>query len=399
MSSDLALDGGKPVRDTFLPFALPSVGEEEIQEVVETLRSGWLTAGPRTKAFEEAFCAYTGAPHALAVNSCTAALHLCLLGFHIGPGDEVITTPLTFAATANTIMMTGAKPVFVDVEESTYNIDVSLIEQAITKNTKAVLPVHIAGLPANMEPILKLAERYDLRVIEDAAHAAGARHGDLKVGDISDATCFSFYVTKTITTGEGGMITTRNQQFADRVRMLSLHGLSRDAWNRYSQKGSWYYEIVDLGYKYNMTDIAAAIGLHQLRRIDEFTRRRREIARRYDEAFGKYEAIILPPRDSSVSEHIYHLYTIRLRLDRLSITRDRFIEALRAENIGTSVHFIPVHLHPFYRKEFGLGRGSFPVAEAIFDSIVSVPIYPGMSNGDVVDVVAAVEKIMAAASR
>jgi len=394
MSEKLGIEGGKPVRGSFLPFALPSIGEEEIQEVVETLRSGWLTAGPRTKAFEDAFCAYTGAPYALAVNSCTAALHLCLLGFHIGTGDEVITTPLTFAATANTIMMTGAKPVFVDVDEATYNIDVNLIERAITKRTKAIVPVHIGGLPADMDSILKLAERYDLHVIEDAAHAVGARYGDAKVGDISDATCFSFYTTKTITTGEGGMITTRNQQFADRVRMLSLHGLSRDAWNRYSQKGSWYYEIVDLGYKYNMNDIQAAIGLHQLKRIDEFTRRRREIAHRYDEAFGKDEAIVLPPRDSAVSEHIHHLYTIRLRLDRLIITRDRFIEALRAENIGSSVHFIPLHLHPYYRKEFGLDRGAFPVAEAIFDSIISVPIYPAMTNADAEDVITAVLKIL-----
>ena len=399
MTDKLAIDGGKPVRDTFLPFALPSIGEDEIKEVVETLRGGWLTAGPRTKAFEEAFCAYTGAPHAVAVNSCTAALHLCLLGCHVGPGDEVITTPLTFAATANTVMMTGARPVFVDVDEATYNLDVGCVEAAITKKTRAMVPVHIGGLPADMEPLLRLAERYDLRVIEDAAHAAGARYGETRIGNVSEATCFSFYVTKTITTGEGGMVTTRNQQLADRVRMLSLHGLSRDAWNRYAQKGSWYYEIVDVGYKYNMSDIQAAIGLHQLRRIEEFTRRRREIARRYDEAFGRLEAIVLPPRDGARSEHIYHLYTIRLRLDRLRITRDRFIEALRAENVGTSVHFIPLHLHPFYRKELGFHRGAFPVAEAIFDSIVSVPIYPAMTDRDVDDVIAAVRKIVAGAGQ
>lgn len=399
MNEELAINGGRPVRDEFLPFALPSIGEEEISEVVDTLRSGWLTSGPKTRAFEEAFCEYTGAAHAVAVNSCTAAEHLCLLGYHIGPGDEVITTPLTFAATANTIMMTGARPVFVDVEASTYNLDVNLVEAAITKKTRAIVPVHIGGLPVDMAAILRLAERYDLRVIEDAAHAAGARYGDKMIGNVSDATCFSFYVTKTITTGEGGMVTTRSAELADRVRMLSLHGLSRDAWNRYSKKGSWYYEIVDLGYKYNMSDIMAAIGLHQLRRIDGFTRRRREIAQRYTEAFGTLPQIILPPHDTTESEHIYHLYTIRLALDRLAISRDRFIEALRAENIGTSVHFIPLHLHPHYRKQFGFSRGAFPVAEAVFDNIVSVPIFPGMTDADVGDVIAAVEKIIKATRR
>jgi dTDP-4-amino-4,6-dideoxygalactose transaminase len=395
MQLKLAIEGGRPVRQEFLPFALASIGESEINEVVDTLKSGWLTAGPKTKAFEEAFAAFTGAPYAVAVNSCTAALHLCLMGFRIGVGDEVITTPLTFAATANTVMMTGAKPVFVDVDEATYNIDPTLVEKAITKHTKAIIPVHIGGLPANMAEILRLAERYGLHVIEDAAHAAGARYNGAPVGNLSDATCFSFYVTKTITTGEGGMITTASRELADRVRMLSLHGLSRDAWNRYSSKGSWYYEIVDLGYKYNMNDIQAALGIQQLKRIEQFTRRRREIARRYDDALRGLPEIILPPRDTPQAEHIYHLYTIRLRLDLLSITRDRFIEALRAENIGSSVHFIPVHLHPYYRKQFGFARGAYPNAEGVFDRIVSLPIYPRMSDEDVLDTIRAVEKIVA----
>jgi len=395
----MAIDGGEPVRSTFLPFARPFIGDEEIEEVVETLRGGWLTTGPRTKRFEEVFCEYTGAPFAVAVNSCTGALHLAQLALGIGEGDEVITTPLTFASTANTIMMTGARPVFVDVDEGTYNINPELIEAAITKRTRAIIPVHIGGLPADLEPIQKLAERYDLHVIEDAAHAAGASYGGRMIGNISDVTCFSFYVTKTITTGEGGMLTTGSRRLADRIRMLSLHGLSRDAWNRYSQKGSWYYEIVDLGYKYNMTDIQAAMGLHQVERIDDFTARRREIARIYDEAFSRLDAIVLPPRDNEKSRHIYHLYTIRLRLDRLSISRDGFIEALRAENIGTSVHFIPLHLHPFYRKEFGYKGGEFPVAESVFESIISVPIYPIMTDLDVKDVIRAVTKIMGNVSR
>lgn len=389
----LAINGGKPVREKFLPFALPSIGEEEIREVVDTLRSGWLTTGPKTKRFEEAFCEYTGSPYAIGLNSCTAALHLSLLGYHIGPGDEVITTPLTFAATANTILMTGARPVFVDVDERNYNIDTNEIESAITKNTKGVIPVHYGGLPVDLDPVIKLAERYDLKVIEDAAHAAGAKYGESKIGNTSDAGCFSFYATKTMTTGEGGMLTTSSRALADRVRMLSLHGLSRDAWNRYSKKGSWYYEIVDLGYKYNMTDIQAAIGLHQLRKVDEFTRKRRRIAERYNSAFQGISEIILPPGDTEKSEHIYHLYTLRLKLDQLAIGRDDFIKALRAENIGSSVHFIPLHLHPYYRKEFGFMRGAYPVAEAIFDSIVSLPIYPSMSEEDVNDVVKAVLKI------
>ncbi|MBP7865791.1 MAG: DegT/DnrJ/EryC1/StrS family aminotransferase [Acidobacteria bacterium] len=395
MSERLALEGGTPVRESFLPFALPSIGEEEIAEVVDTLRSGWLTVGPKTRRFEEAFAEYVGASYAVGVNSCTAALHLCLLGYGIGPGDEVITSPLTFAATGNTVMMVGARPIFVDIEESTYNLDPSRIEDAITKKTRAIIPVHIGGLPTDMEPILKLAERYNLRVIEDAAHAAGARYGQERIGNVSDATCFSFYATKTITTGEGGMITTRSEEFANRTRMLSLHGLSRNAWLRYSKMGSWYYEIVDLGYKYNMTDVQAAIGLCQIKKIESFTRRRREIAQRYDQEFKSKSELILPPRDNSNSEHIYHLYTIRLSPDCRRLSRDHFIEALRAENIGTSVHFIPLHLHPLYRKEFGLRAGAYPKAEAVFNSIISLPIYPTMTDADVHDVIHAVEKIIA----
>jgi len=394
MSSRLAIDGGSPVRNELLAFALPTIGEEEIQEVVETLRSGWLTTGPRTKVFEDAFAEYTGASHAIGLSSCTAALHLALVALGVGPGDEVITTPLTFAATANTILMTGARPIFVDVKENTYNLDPELIERAITKRTRAIIPVHIGGLPAELGAILRLAERYDLRVIEDAAHAAGARYGTAKVGSISDVTCFSFYVTKSITTGEGGMLTTNIGDLVDRIRRLSLHGLSRDAWDRYSAKGSWYYEIIDLGYKYNMSDIQAAIGLHQLAKIDGFTRKRREIAAAYNEAFRELPEIMLPPTDSPMAEHIYHLYTVRLDLKRLRISRDRFIQALRAENIGTSVHFIPLHLHPFYRKEFGFRRGELPVAEAVFDSIISFPVYPRMTAADVDDVIGAVTKIV-----
>lgn len=394
MKSKLALEGGNPVRKEFLPFALPSIGDEEINEVKSTMLSGWLTTGPQTKKFEEKFSEYTGSDYAVAVNSCTAALHLALKALQVGPGDEVITTPLTFASTANIILMSGAKPVFVDIDAETFNIDPEKIERAISKRTKVLLPVHYGGYPAELDTIMKLAERYNLHVVEDAAHAAGARYGDKMIGNVSTATCFSFYATKTITTGEGGMLTTNSRTLADKVRMLSLHGLSKDAWNRYSKKGSWYYEIVDLGYKYNMTDVQASIGLPQLRKINEFTKKRREIARLYDESLKDIPEIKLPPRDHDKTEHIYHLYTIRLDLDQISFDRDTFIEALRAENIGTSVHFIPIHLHPFYRKEYGFIRGDFPATEIVFDSIVSLPIYPRMTVEDVNDVVTAVKKIV-----
>lgn len=399
MSAQLAIEGGQPVREQFLPFALPLLGEEEIDEVVDTLRSGWLTTGPKTYRFEEAFREYTGATHAVGLNSCTGALHLSLLALQVGPGDEVITTPLTFAASGNTILMTGARPVFVDVEADTYNLNPRAAEEAISKDTKAILIVHYGGLPADMQAFLKLGERYSLQIIEDAAHAAGAHYGSRKIGSVSSATCFSFYATKTITTGEGGMFTTDSRGLADRVRQLSLHGLSRDAWKRFQGKGSWYYEIAELGYKYNMTDIQAAIGLHQLRKIDVFTARRRAIAKRYDEAFAPLEEVFLPPRDNEHSDHIYHLYTLRIALDRITISRDRFIEALRAENIGSSVHFIPLHLHPYYRKVFSHRLGDYPVTEAVFESVVSVPIYPAMTDQDVNDVITAVTKIIGVVRR
>lgn len=394
------------MRDTFLPFALPSIGEEEIAEVADSLRSGWITTGPKTKRFEEEFQDYIGSKHAIAVNSCTAGLHIALTALGIGPGDEVIVPTLTFCSTANVVVHLGARPVLVDVGDD-FNVTPEAIEQAITPRTKAIIPVHYGGQPCDLEPIYALAARHDLPVVEDAAHAVGATYHGHKIG--SDAlpfsvigrrgrgvrviTVFSFYATKNMTTGEGGMITTADDDLAERMRLLSLHGMSRDAWKRYTSAGSWYYEVVVAGYKYNMTDIQAALGLHQLRKLDSFIAARQHYARLYDQAFAdlsEVESPIIHPDRT----HVYHLYVIRLNLERLTISRAQFIEELKAQNIGSSVHFIPVHMHPFYRETFGYRQGDFPVAERIYERIISLPLFPRMSEDDVQDVIRAVKDII-----
>mgnify|MGYP000848493240 FL=1 len=381
-----------PQRAEFLPFALPDIGEEEIDEVVRTLRSGWITTGPRTKEFEQRFAEYVGASHAIAVSSCTAALHIGLAAAGVGPGDEVITSPLTFCSTANVVVHLGATPVFADIGDD-FNIDPAQIKRRITERTKAIIPVHHSGQPCQMDEIHELAWRYGLKVIEDAAHAAGATYRGRKVGVLSDVTAFSFYAIKNMTTAEGGMITTENDELADVMRLLSLHGISKDAWKRYAASGSWYYEVLYPGYKCNMTDIQASLGIHQLARLEGFIKTRRRYARLYDEAFAEVPEIRTPRVNSDVG-HAWHLYVIQLDLERLTIDRAGFIEALRAENIGTSVHFIPVHLHPFYRQRYGCKLGDYPNAEHIYAGIVSLPLYPKMSEDDVLDVVAAVRRVV-----
>ena len=371
----------------FIPFHKPAIGEDEIRSVVETLRSGWLTTGPKVKIFEAEFASYIGSSHAVAVNSATAALHLALEAVGIKSGDEVIVPTMTFTATAEVVLYLGARPVLVDCRTDDLNIDVDRIEAAISNNTKAIIPVHIAGRPCAMDQILAIAQRHGLRVIEDAAHALPASHRGRKVGAIGDITCFSFYATKTITTGEGGMATTENPEWAKRMRMMSLHGISHDAWDRYTEKGSWYYEVLRPGYKYNMTDIAAALGIEQLKRCDDFYQARRRIAERYNEAFADLPEIQVP-RCGSDLQHAWHLYIIQLKLDRLSIDRQDFIKALNSRRIGTSVHFIPLHLHPFYKQTFGYQPADFPQASAAFDRIVSMPIYPTMTEQNVCDVIA-----------
>jgi perosamine synthetase len=378
---------------SFLPFHLPEIGDEEVQSVVETLRSGWLTTGPKVKKFEEDFAAYTGAPCAVAVSSGTAALHLALDAIGIKEGDEVIVPTMTFTATAEVVLYFKARPVLVDCDPATFNIDVEQIESKITPKTRAVIPVHMAGQPCAMDDLLRIARARRLHVIEDAAHALPARYRDRMIGTIGDITCFSFYVTKTIATGEGGMAATANPEWAERMRMMSLHGISKDAWNRYSSEGSWYYEVLSPGYKYNMTDIAAAIGIEQLKKCDSFWSARRDIATAYDAGFRDLDGIDLPLRSPDL-QHAWHLYVIKVDPDRLRIDRNGFIEALKEKGIGTSVHFIPLHLHPFYRSTFGCKPQDFPKASAVFERIVSLPIYPKMAAGDVERVIGTVRAVV-----
>lgn len=377
------------MRNDFLPFALPSIGEAEINEVADSMRSGWITTGPKTHEFARRFAEACGVKYAVPVNSCTAALHLALLASGIGPGDEVITSPMTFCATANVICHTGATPVFADIDRETNNINPDRLREAISAKTKAIIPVHYAGQPCEMDAILEIAESAEAKVIEDAAHAPFAEYKGTVLGGIGDATCFSFYATKNITTAEGGMLTTNDESLYKKVKTLSLHGLSDDAWDRYSEKGSWYYEVVTPGFKYNMFDIQAAMGLRQMDRFDEMQNRRDEIASAYHAALAGHPSITVPVARDHV-RHVWHLYPIKLNLETLGIDRARFIEELKELKIGASVHFIPVHLHPYYRDTFGFKRGDFPICEAFYDGEVSLPIYPRMTDADVNDVIEAV---------
>lgn len=380
-------------RADFLPFHVPAIGDEEIAAVVDVLKSGWLTTGSKVKEFEGQFCRFVGARHGVALNSATAALHLALAAVGIKEGDEVIVPTMTFAATAEVVLYLKAKPVLVDCTADTFNIDPVAIERAITPRTKAIIPVHFAGQPCDSERILSLARTHGLNVIEDAAHALPARDHSRMIGSIGDITCFSFYATKTITTGEGGMATTNNPEWAEKMRMLSLHGISHDAWNRYSSEGSWYYEVTNVGYKYNLTDIAASLGIEQLKKCRNFAAVRRGIADAYSAAFADLGEIRTPFSEPD-KEHAWHLYVIQLELDRLTINRRDFIEALRENNIGSSVHFIPLHFHPFYRQTFGYQPADFPNAADAYPRIVSLPIYPNMTDADVEDVIGAVRSIV-----
>ncbi|MDG1894180.1 MAG: DegT/DnrJ/EryC1/StrS family aminotransferase [Fuerstiella sp.] len=381
------------MRDTFLPFAPPLIGEAEIEEVIDTLRSGWLTTGPKTRKFADEFAAYTQAPAALTLSSCTAALHLSLVALEIGPGDEVITTPLTFAASVNVIEHAGARPVLVDVEPDTLNIDPEKIEQAITPNTKAIIAVHYAGHPVELDVIRDIARRHDLHLIEDAAHAIGAAWKGQPVGTGDNPTCFSFYATKNLTTGEGGMLT-GDQDLIDRARTLSLHGMSREAWSRYTAGGKWAYDVVAPGFKYNMTDIQAALGLQQLRGFESMQQRRRDIVQQYDAAFTDVPAFQTPVTRPHVT-HAWHLYVLRLNEDELTINRNQFIEQLNERNIGTSVHFIPIHLHSHYAKKYGWHAEDFPAALSNYNRMLSLPLSPKMTDQDVADVIEAVTDIAA----
>ncbi|OAO77003.1 Bacillosamine/Legionaminic acid biosynthesis aminotransferase [Anoxybacillus flavithermus] len=381
--------------EDFLPFALPDIGEEEINEVVDSLRSGWLTTGPKTKQFEQNFAEFLGGNiEAIAVNSATAGLHLALEAIGVGPGDEVITTPYTFTATAEVIRYLGAHPVFVDINPNTFNIDPNKIEEKITSKTKAIIPVHFAGLSCEMDEILTIARAHGLKVVEDAAHALPTTYKGRLIGTLeSDVTVYSFYATKTLATGEGGMIVTRNPEIANRCRVMRLHGISRDAFDRYtSNKPSWHYEVIAPGFKYNLTDVASSLGIHQLRKAYQFQKKRQEMAEKYNEAF-KELPLILPPKAKDGDLHAWHLYVIRLT-DEVKISRESFIEKMSQKGIGCSVHFIPLHIQPYWRDTYRLQPDDYPNALANYERAVSLPLYTKMTEEDQERVIKAVNDII-----
>jgi perosamine synthetase len=375
----------------FLPFHRAPIGPEEIAAVVDVLQSGWLTTGPRAKQFESSFAQYLGATHAVAVNSCTAALHLALAAIDLQEGDEVILPTMTFASTGEVILYFKATPVLVDCCPDSFHIDVTRLERAITPRTRAIIPVHYSGYPCDMDPILDLAHRYSLRVIEDAAHAFPSAYKDRTIGTLGDITCFSFYATKTLTTGEGGMVTTENPDFAERIRMLSLHGISRDAWKRYMKGGSWRYAIEDVGYKYNFTDLQAAIGLAQLSRCEDLRSRRAALAARYTRELSPSDAFSCPLVPAYV-QHAWYNYVLHINENTLRITRDQIIEDLQQRGIGTSVHFIPLPLHPLYQR-CGYRAGQFPNAEKHFAGAISLPLFPGLTSEEQDRVIEALQDI------
>lgn len=378
----------------FLPFALPSIGDEEVAAVEEVLRSGWLTTGPKAIQFENNFSEFIGAKHALAVNSATSGLHLALETVGVGPGDKVVTTPYTFTATAEVIRYLGADPLFVDIEADTFNIDSTLLPRLEGDSIRAILPVHFAGQACEMDSILDAAKEEKWKVIEDAAHTLPTTYKGQMIGALGDLTVYSFYVTKTIATGEGGMVVTDNEEYAERIRTMRLHGINRDVFNRYqSKKPNWYYEVEAPGYKYNMTDISAAIGIHQLKKAWDFQKRRQWIAERYNEEFAD-----LPLRTPHVERpedtHAWHLYVIQLELESLKISRNRFIELMMEAGIGTSVHFIPLHIQPYWRDRYGFEPEDFPIAYDVYQRAVSLPIYPKMTDGAVERVIESVKNIL-----
>ncbi len=382
----------------FLLFHKPFISEEEVNEIVDTVRSGWLSMGPKTIRFENEFNKYIGSKKSVAVSSWTAAGHLALEAFGIKAGDEVIVPTMTFPATAEIVCYFGAKPVIVDVAEDTLNISLKEIEKAITPKTKAIIPVHYGGQPCDMDEIQELANHHNLKVLEDAAHSLPAFYKGKKVGTISDVTCFSFYATKTLSTGEGGMICTNNEEISERCAIMRLHGINRDAWKRYSESGSWYYEVVAPGYKYNFTDLQASLGLPQLKKVDAMWESRKRISKMYTDALKDIDTIqlhtIKPDRESS-----WHLFPIRLNLDMLNKNRAQIIDELRQKNIGVGVHFMPVHQHLFYSQTFNLSDESFPVASSVFPRLLSLPIYPGMNDENVNRVINALTDILQKAKK
>ncbi len=397
MSDRLAIDGGTPVRETMLPYGRQWVDEADVQAVVEVLRSDWLTTGPKVGEFGQVFADFVGAREAVAVSNGTAALHAAMYAAGIGPGDEVIVSPMTFAASANCVVFQGGTPVFADIDSDTLLLDPAQVESRITPRTKAIIAVDYTGQPCDYDALRAIADRHGLILVADACHALGGSYKGRPVGSLADLSIFSFHPVKHITTGEGGMITTDDPDLARRMRVFRNHGITTEHRQR-EQQGSWFYEMVDLGYNYRLTDIQCVLGMSQLRKLPAWVARRQEIARRYDEAFAGVPAVEpLGVRDEVT--HAYHLYIIRLDLERLQLTRGKVFSALIAEGIGVNVHYIPVHLHPFYRERFATGPGLCPVAEAAYERMISLPVFPRMSDGDVDDVINAVDKVIEAYRR
>ena len=380
--------------DNFIPLCRPWIDEAEIEAVSQVLASKWISTGPKTAEFEQQFAEYIGVKHALAVSSCTAALHLSLIAAGVGQGDEVITTPYTFTATAEAIGYTGAKPVFVDIEPETLNIDVSVIEESITPKTKAIIPVHIAGLPCDMDRLLQICRKNNLVLIDDAAHAIPSHYKGHRIGSIGNLSAFSFYANKNLATGEGGMITTNSDRFATAIKRTFYHGMSKDSWARRREQSTWYYEVLSQGFKYNMTDIQSAMGLCQLLKIEK----QHEIRSRYAEIYtSKLRKLpnVITPIEQTISRHAWHLYIVQLRTMQLNIGRDAFINAMRKANIECGVHYIPLNLFPFYQQRYGYKEGDFPHAESAFKRVVSLPMHPGLREEDVLAVIDTIKAILA----
>jgi dTDP-4-amino-4,6-dideoxygalactose transaminase len=382
------------VRSTFLPFSQPAIEADEINEVVDSLQSGWITTGPKVKRFEEAFKAYVGSPFAVPLSSATAGLHLTLLALKFEPGYEIITTPMTFASTVSMIVLTGGKPVLADIEPGTLNIDVKKIREKITDKTRAIIPVHFAGQACDMDPIFSLAKEFNLVVIEDAAHAAGTEYKGKRTGSFESISIFSFHPNKNITTGEGGMVCTPDEELAEEISLLKFHGMNREAWKRFAASGTPNYDILLPGFKYNMMDIQAAIGIHQLPKLDGFIDKRKEIAEYYNQALGDVTELALPAYAPYEQRHAWHLYTPLVRTEKLTIDRDQFMAELKKENIGTGLHYKAIHHHEYYRNTLQLKPGELPNADYASDRILSLPLFPKMTMDDAKDVVEALKKVI-----
>ncbi len=389
---ELAINGGKPVRDKFLPYGHQWIDDEDIESVVEVLKGDWITQGPKIREFEKAVAEFVGTKYAVALSSGTAALHAACFIAGITPGDEVIVTPITFAASSNCVLYMGGRPVFADIKEDTYNIDPEEIERKITSKTKAIIPVDFAGQPSDLDEIYEIAKKHNSMIIEDASHVLGAEYKDKKVGSSSDLTIFSFHPVKHITTGEGGIVTTNNKGFYESLLMFRTHGITKNKAKLTKNEGPWYYEMQELGYNYRITDFQCALGISQLKKLDKFIGQRKEIVKRYNEAFRNIEEIIVPYEKPEVKS-AWHIYVVRLNLDKLKTTRKKIFEALRGENIGVHVHYIPVYYHPYYQK-LGYPKGLCPKAEKYYEEAITLPLFPKMSDKDVEDVISAVKKVI-----